>query len=487
MAKKLSEIISALPKADVTGKESQTIEAVVFDSRKATAKTLFVAQKGAANDGHDYIAKVVEQGCRAIVCEHAPEGLPTDCCVIKVENSHEALGLVASAFYDHPSKKLRLVGVTGTNGKTTIATLLYRLVKRMGHKAGLLSTIANYVDDEKHETKNTTSDALTINSLMREMVDRGCEYCFMEVSSHSIVQSRIAGLDFDGGIFTNLTHDHLDYHKTFEAYINAKKAFFDQLPAKAFALTNLDDRNGQKMLQNTKAKKMTYSLRSMADFKGEVVESSFEGMQMRINGREAFMQLVGRFNASNLLAIYGAAVGLGLEPDDILVNMSALQSADGRFQTIRSKDGVTAIVDYAHTPDALLNVIGTINDIRRPEHRLICVVGCGGDRDKTKRPEMAHEAARACTNVILTSDNPRSEDPEDILNDMKAGLEGDEARHTLTVADRREAIRIALTLAQEGDVVLIAGKGHENYQEVKGVRHHFDDCEEVRKMFGITQ
>lgn len=485
MAKNLQEIIAALPDAKVQGNANQQIEAIVFDSRKAAPCTLFVAQKGVSSDGHDFVATALQQGCNAVLCERAPQSSPEGACIIVVPDTHLALGLAASAFYDYPSQKLKLVGVTGTNGKTTIATLLHHLVMKLGHQAGLFSTVANYVGDQKTPATHTTADAVTLNQMMRQMVDEGCEYCFMEVSSHSVVQQRIAGLDFDGGIFTNITHDHLDYHKTFDAYINAKKAFFDGLKKTAFALTNLDDKNGQKMLQNSAAKRLSYSLRTLADFKADVLESTFDGMHLRMNGEEAFLQFVGRFNASNLLAIFGAAVSLGFCKHDVLVALSTLTPVDGRFENIRSANGTTAIVDYAHTPDALLNVIGTINGIRTAGQRLICVVGCGGDRDRTKRPEMAHEAARACEQLILTSDNPRSEEPADILADMQAGLTDDERKHTLTIADRREAIRTAVALAASGDIILVAGKGHETYQEIKGIRHHFDDREEVRAAFGI--
>lgn len=485
MDKKLNEIISVVKDATIIGDASRTVSNIVFDSRKADANALFVAQKGIANDGHKFINQVFMQGCYAILCEVAPTEFPEDACIIVTADTHKALGLVASAFYDFPSRKIKLVGVTGTNGKTTIATLLYRLTTKLGHKAGLFSTVANYIGNEKITATHTTPDAITLNAMMRQMVDEGCEYCFMEVSSHSVVQHRIAGLKFDGGIFTNITHDHLDYHKTFEAYIKAKKAFFDGLSEKAFAITNIDDKNGEIMLQNTAAKKLTYSLRAMADFKAEIVEHSFEGMNLKFNGREAYMQFVGRFNASNLLAIFAAAVSLGFSEEDVLIAMSTLVPVDGRFEAIRSTDGRTAIVDYAHTPDALFNVISTINEIRKNNQKLICVVGCGGDRDKTKRPEMAFEAVKGCTQVILTSDNPRSEDPNEIINDMKSGLDEDALRRTLTIVDRREAIRTAATIAQSGDIILIAGKGHETYQETKGVRTHFNDKEEISNAFII--
>ncbi|MCQ2203160.1 MAG: UDP-N-acetylmuramoyl-L-alanyl-D-glutamate--2,6-diaminopimelate ligase [Bacteroidales bacterium] len=485
MQKKINDIVVDLKEVRIIGDASRIVEGVELDSRKCGPASMFVAQKGETVDGHNFISKVFEQGCRAVLCEKEPENYPSDATIVVCPDTHVALGLVASAFYDYPSKKMKLVGVTGTNGKTTTATLLYKLMMKMGHKSGLFSTVANYVGEEREDAKQTTPDSVTLARQMAEMVDKGCEYCFMEVSSHSVVQHRISGLDFDGAIFTNITHDHLDYHKTFDNYIEAKKGFFDGLKKGAFAITNVDDKNGMKMLQNTKADKKTCSLRTMADFKAKIVEHTFEGMLIDFDGQEAFMQFVGKFNAYNLLGIYGAAVCLGFDKQEVLTALSALTPVDGRFETIRSKDGKTAIVDYAHTPDALLNVIGTINEIRKKDQKLICVVGCGGDRDKTKRPEMAKEAAKGCTNVILTSDNPRSEEPEQILADMQAGLDAEDMKRTLTIADRREAIRTALTLAQAGDIVLIAGKGHEPYQEVKGVKHHFDDREEVKKVFGI--
>lgn len=485
MQKKISDIVADLAEVKIIGNAEQIIEGVELDSRKCGPTTMFVAQKGVSADGHDFIGKVIEQGCRAVLCEVAPVAYPEDMTIVVCNDTHEALGKVASAFYDYPSKKMKLVGVTGTNGKTTTATLLYKLMMKLGHKAGLFSTVANYIGQEREDAKQTTPDSVTLNRQMAEMVEKGCEYCFMEVSSHSVVQQRISGLDFDGAIFSNITHDHLDYHKTFDNYINAKKGFFDGLKKDAFAITNVDDKNGLKMLQNTKAAKKTYSLRTMSDFKAKIVEHTFDGMLIDFDGKEAFMQFVGKFNAYNLLAIYSAAVCLGFDKEDVLVALSGLTPVDGRFETIRSNDGKTAIVDYAHTPDALMNVISTINEIRKKDQKLICVVGCGGDRDKTKRPEMAKEAAIGCTNVVLTSDNPRSEEPEAILADMKAGLDAEDMKKTLVIADRREAIRTALTLAQSGDIVLIAGKGHEPYQEIKGVKHHFDDREEVRAVFGL--
>ena len=478
----LGRVAGIVRPVNVIGPEDVAVESITLDSRQAKNGSLFVAQKGETVDGHSFIGKAIEQGCRAILCEDTPDNTPDDCAVVVVRDTHEALGLFAAAFYDFPSRKLKLVGVTGTNGKTTIATLLYRLMNELGHKSGLFSTVANYIGNKRLDAKQTTPDSITLQSLMAQMNDEGCEYCFMEVSSHSVVQKRIAGLEFDGAIFTNITHDHLDFHKTFANYIEAKKGFFDSLDKNAFALTNIDDKNGLRMLQNTQARKLGYSLRTVAEYKGEVVEDSMEGMAVRFNGTEAFMQFVGKFNAYNLLAIYGAAVELGFEPAQVLVALSKLKPVDGRFQTMKIKNGATAIVDYAHTPDALLNVLGTINEIRRPGQKLICVVGCGGNRDKTKRPEMAHEAAAGADQVILTSDNPRNEDPQAIIDDMKAGLSADELTKSLAIVDRREAIKTAAALAKEGDIILVAGKGHEDYQEVKGVKHHFSDYEELAKL-----
>ena len=428
------------------------------------------------------------KGAVAIVCEEIPAtgkkqlggAYPV---FVRVKDSAEALGQLLSVWYGKPSEQLVLVGVTGTNGKTTIATLLYEMFRKMGHKVGLLSTVCNYIDGEAIPTDHTTPDPQTLHRLMARMVEAGCEYAFMEVSSHSIDQKRISGLMFDGGIFTNLTRDHLDYHKTVENYLKAKKKFFDDLPASAFALTNVDDKSGGVMLQNTAAKKLTYSLRTLADFKGKILESHFEGTEMLINGREVTTRFVGRFNAYNLLAVYGAAVALGKEPEEVLVVLSSLHPVTGRFQTFRSPLGYTAIVDYAHTPDALTNVLNTIHDVLRGNGRVITVVGCGGNRDKGKRPLMAKEAARLSDRLILTSDNPRFEEPDAIIQDMVAGLDVADKQRTLCITDRAEAIKTAVMLAERGDVILIAGKGHEDYQEVKGVKHHFDDSEQVKSIF----
>ena len=406
------------------------------------------------------------------------------CTFVLVKDSAVALGKLIAQWYDNPSDKLILVGVTGTNGKTTIATLLYNMFRKMGHKVGLISTVCNYIDAEAVPTEHTTPDPLTLHALMARMVAAGCEYAFMEVSSHAIDQKRISGLSFNGGIFTNLTRDHLDYHKTVENYLKAKKKFFDDLPASAFALTNLDDKSGMVMLQNTKAKKLTYSLRTLADFKGKILESHFDGTELLINNREVSVQFVGRFNAYNLLAVYGAAVALGKEPEEILITLSTLHSVAGRFETIRSPKGFTVIVDYAHTPDALTNVLNGIHEVLDGNGKVITVVGCGGNRDKGKRPMMAKEAVRLSDQVILTSDNPRFEEPDSIIEDMVAGLSTADMDKTLCITDRKQAIKTAITLAQKGDVVLVAGKGHEDYQEVKGIKHHFDDRETVRLLIG---
>ncbi len=477
----LSELICDLNPLSITGSTSIDISGITFDSRNVSAGSLFVAMSGTAVDGHDFIDKAVEQGAAAVVCERLPQEIEATTFIL-TESSAVALGLLANKWFDYPSRRLTLVGVTGTNGKTTIATLLYKLVRQLGRKAGLLSTVCNYIEDEAVPSTHTTPDPLELNGMLRRMVDAGCEYAFMEVSSHSVVQERIAGLDFNGGVFTNLTRDHIDYHKTFENYRDAKKMFFDRLPKTAFAITNKDDKNGEVMLQNCKAQKYTYSLQALADFKGQIIEEDFDGMQMTINGMEVILPLIGRFNAYNALAIYGVASCLAFEPLDILRVMSMLRPVNGRFETIRSAKGWTAIVDYAHTPDAVANVISTINQIRKKESALITIVGCGGNRDKGKRPMMAQEAVKGSTKVILTSDNPRDEEPQDILNDMLAGLNEEQKRQTLTIIDRREAIRTACMLAQKGDVILIAGKGHEDYQIIKGVKHHFDDHEIVSQM-----
>ena len=478
-------IFDSLPGARITGPQRPGIRCIQFNSRKVEKGDLFVAVRGTQVDGHDYIPDAIAQGASAIVCETLPaDELDPAVSYVLVDDSAAALALLAAAYYGHPSLKLRLVGVTGTNGKTTIATLLYDLFTALGHRCGLISTVVYRVGEERIESTHTTPDPLTLNRLMAEMVDAGCDYCFMEVSSHSIVQKRIEGLRFTGGIFTNITHDHLDYHKTFAEYIKAKQGFFNALPKEAFALTNIDDRNGEIMLQNSPARrKVTYSLRNVADYHGRIVEEHLDGMEIEMNRQQVWVQFIGRFNAYNLTAIYGAAMELGQESAEVLRILSTLHPVSGRFEQIRAADGRLAIVDYAHTPDALQNVIDTINELRKEGAQLITVVGCGGNRDTTKRPVMAQVAANGSSRVILTSDNPRFEDPQVILDEMRAGLDKAQMARTLTIADRREAIRTAAALARPGDIILVAGKGHEPYQEFAGVRHHFDDREEVRAAF----
>lgn len=484
MKMNLQQLAKVLDKPEIHGDSAVDIFGIQSDSRKVERGFLFVAVRGTVADGHAYIADAIEKGVAVIVCEAIPEGLDGKCTFVVVRDSAASLGKLVSQWYGNPSEKLVLVGVTGTNGKTTIATLLYNMFRKMGHKVGLISTICNYIDDEAVPTEHTTPDSLTLHSLIARMVDVGCEYAFMEVSSHSIDQKRISGLSFEGGIFTNLTRDHMDYHKTVENYLKAKKKFFDDLPASAFALTNLDDRSGMVMLQNTVAKKLTYSLRTLADFKGKILESHFDGTEMEINNREVSVQFVGRFNAYNLLAVYGSAVALGKKPEEVLVILSTLHSVAGRFETIRSSKGFTAIVDYAHTPDALTNVLNGIHDVLDGNGHIITVVGCGGNRDKGKRPLMAKEAIRLSDQVILTSDNPRFEEPDAIIQDMATGLSAADMETTLCITDRKQAIKTAITLAHKGDVILVAGKGHEDYQEIKGVKHHFDDREVIRELIG---
>ena len=479
----LYDILQNVILLNTVGNIEINVSGIQFDSRKVEAGNVFIATRGTTSDGHQYIATAIENGAIAIVCEELPEDINPVITYIKVDNSSDALGKIASAWYDFPSSKMTLVGVTGTNGKTTIATLLYQLFRELGHKSGLLSTVCNYVNDLPVEATHTTPDALVLNALLAQMVDAGCEYAFMEVSSHSIDQHRISGLEFDGAIFTNITRDHIDYHLTFENYLKTKKQFFDNLSTDAFALTNADDKNGLVMLQNSRAKKYTYSLRGMADFKTRILEHGFEGMLLDMNDKEVNVSFIGKFNASNLSAVFGAAVLLGQEELEVLRIISSLHSVSGRFETLHSPTGYTVIVDYAHTPDALVNVIGTINQILQGNGRLITVVGCGGNRDKGKRPMMAREAVNGSWKAILTSDNPRFEEPQEILNDMLAGLDVVEKVKSLTIVDRREAIKTACALAQVGDVVLVAGKGHEDYQIIQGVKHHFDDREEVRKCF----
>lgn len=478
---KIEEILGGIDVIAVKGDISRSVSSVEFDSRKVIAGTMFVAVHGNTTDGHNYISSAVASGASAILCETLPENPEKHICWIKTMDSATALGQAASNFYDNPSGSLKLVGVTGTNGKTTIATLLYNMFVRLGYKCGLFSTVCNYINGKELPATHTTPDPVQLNKLLSDMVKEGCDYAFMEVSSHSAHQKRIAGLKFAGGIFTNLTHDHLDYHKTFDRYIAAKKSFFDSLGSDSFALVNSDDRNGQVMLQNCNAAHYTFSVRSMADFRCKILELGFSGMAMKIQGEEVWTKFIGDFNASNLLAVYGASSLLGAESKEILTILSDLSPVSGRLEVIKSAGGISGIVDYAHTPDALLNVIDTINKIRQGGVQLITVVGAGGDRDRTKRPKMAFISAEGSSKVILTSDNPRTEDPEKILDDMEAGISADLKKKTLRIADRREAIKTAVMLAGEGDVVLIAGKGHEDYQEINGVKHHFDDREELRK------
>lgn len=483
MTVKLSTLLQDISTIEIVGNTDKNIVALESDSRRVRKDGLFVAVKGVTTDGHKYIPMVASAHVGAIVCEDMPTHFEPGVTYVRVADSAEALGRLASAWFGHPSRKLKLVGVTGTNGKTTTATLLYEMARLEGYEAGLLSTVCNYVGSRAIPTTHTTPDPITLNELLAEMVDAGCEYAFMEVSSHAAQQKRIAGLLFKGGIFSNLTRDHLDYHGTVENYMNAKKAFFDMLPADAFALINIDDKSGRYMVQNTKARTYTYSLRSDADFRTRVVESRLDGTLLSINGKEVEVQFTGRFNAYNLTAVYGASILAGLDPETVMVNMSRLVPVAGRFQTFRGGDGVTAIVDYAHTPDALVNVLDTIRDVLGPEGYICTVVGAGGNRDHGKRPMMAQESACRSDRLILTSDNPRDEDPASIIDMMKAGLSAEETRRTLCITDRREAIRTALSTCPAGGVVLIAGKGHEPYQEIKGVRHHFDDREEVTAFF----
>ena len=481
----LDKLLQGVEVRSLVGDGTVAVGRLEFDSRKVVPGTLFFATRGTQADGHAYIPAAVAAGAAAVVCEELPAERPAGVTFVQVPDSTVALGQVASAFYGHPSRRLKLVGVTGTNGKTTTATLLYRMFRRLGYKAGLISTVVYCVDEREIPSTHTTPDSIRLNAMMAEMVEAGCDYCFMEVSSHSLVQHRTAGLAFVGGIFSNITHDHLDYHKTFAEYIRAKKLFFDGLPAGAFALTNADDRNGMVMVQNTKATVKTYALQSFADFRCRIVETLLDGMLLNLDGSEVWVKFLGRFNAYNLTSVYATALLLGARRDEVLRILSDLTSVDGRFEPIHSKEGVTAIVDYAHTPDALQNVIGTINEIRKKDQRLYVVVGCGGNRDATKRPEMAKIAVDGSDMAVLTSDNPRLEEPGAIIEQMKSGLEPS-ARY-LAITDRREAIKAAVALARPGDIILVAGKGHETYQDVGGVKHHFDDREEVRAAFGTVR
>lgn len=483
---KLNQLIKDCQPVQIVGEEGREVKSVQIDSRRVQPGDLFVALRGTQVDGHEYIEKAIGQGATAVVCESLPQHVSEDVTYLVYPDTELAVGPLATACAGNPSQRMKLVGVTGTNGKTTIATVLYNMFRRMGYKCGLCSTVCNYIDGRPIPTECTTPDAVTLNNLLGQMADEGCEYAFMEVSSHSVAQHRIGGLTFAGGIFTNLTRDHLDYHKTFENYRDAKKAFFDALPREAFAVTNADDRNGMVMVQNTRAQVKTYSARGAADFRGRILEESFEGMNLEMDGREVFVQFVGRFNVSNLLAVYAVAVLLGVEPDEALVQLSAMKPVNGRFESIRSPKGVTAIVDYAHTPDALVNVLQTINDVLQHRGECWTVCGAGGNRDRGKRPIMAKVAVENSDRVIITSDNPRFEDPQAIIDDMLAGLSEEQRQSVLSIVDRREAIRTACMLAKPGDVILVAGKGHEDYQIVRGVKHHFDDHEVIREAFGLS-
>ena len=480
---RLSDILKNVKPLAIIGDADIDISGVKIDSRQVKPGYLFVAMKGTQVDGHQFIPKAIELGAKAVLCEDLPETPVEGITYVQVESSEDAVGPVATLFHGDPTSRLKLVGVTGTNGKTTIATLLYNMFRRFGHKCGLLSTVCNYIEDEAVPASHTTPDAIELNELLERMAAAGCEYVFMECSSHAIAQKRIGGLKFAGGMFTNLTRDHLDYHKTFENYRDAKKLFFDGLSKDAFAITNADDKNGLFMVQNTKAQVKTYSIRQMADFRARIIECHFEGMYLEIDGREVGVQFIGKFNVSNLLCVYGAAVMLGKQPEDILVIMSTLKSVNGRLDPIRSPEGYTAIVDYAHTPDALENVLNAIHEVLDGKGKVITVCGAGGNRDKGKRPLMAQEAVRQSDRVIITSDNPRFEEPQAIINDMLAGLDAKQMKKVLSIVDRREAIRTACMMAEKGDVILIAGKGHEDYQEIQGVKHHFDDHEVVRECF----
>lgn len=468
------------------GNPETEITSIELDSRKCSAGTAFVAIRGTQTDGHAYIDKAISLGAACIICESIPACPVQNVTYAIYENTADIVGPLATTFYGNPTKRMKLIGVTGTNGKTTIATTLYNIIRRMGIKAGLCSTVCNYIDGEPFPTECTTPDPITLNRLLGQMADRGCEYAFMEVSSHAVDQKRIAGLTFAGGIFTNLTRDHLDYHKTFENYRDAKKGFFDILPKEAFAITNADDKNGLIMTQNTKAAVKTYSIRGAADFHARILEESFEGMNLDINGIEVFVQFVGRFNVQNILAIYGTLCMMGIKVQEALIQLSAMRPVNGRFETFRSGNGVTAVIDYAHTPDALNNVLSTINEVLAGKGQCWTICGAGGNRDKGKRPLMAQEAAKQSDRVIITSDNPRDEEPQDIINDMLAGLTNEDMRKTISIVDRKEAIRTACMMAQRGDVILIAGKGHEDYQIIKGVKYHFDDHEVVREAFGLA-
>jgi UDP-N-acetylmuramoyl-L-alanyl-D-glutamate--2,6-diaminopimelate ligase len=478
----LKDILYKVSLTSTYGDMTVSVDSVCFDSRQAKPGALFIAVKGTQSDGHDYIKKAIDAGIRVIVCERLPESITENVTFITVKNSSQALGIIAANFFGNPSQQLKLVGVTGTNGKTTTATLLYQLFTNLGYKTGLLSTVENRIGEEVIAATHTTPDPIQLNVLLRRMVDVGCSYVFMEVSSHAVDQERIAGLKFAGAIFTNITHDHLDYHKTFENYIKAKKKFFDELPGDSFAIVNADDKRGMVMLQNTKAAKHTFGMKKLTDFKGKIITNSIEGLELDIDNKNVWFKMIGDFNAYNLLGVYGTAVLLGQEPDEVLTQLSTLRGAPGRFELVKPGSKIIAIVDYAHTPDALQNVLDTIGHLRTGTEQVITVVGCGGNRDKTKRPLMASIACRLSDKVILTSDNPRDEDPMQIILEMQTGIMPNEARKTLVIADREEAIKTACMMAKEKDIVLVAGKGHENYQEIRGVKHPFDDREVVERM-----
>lgn len=482
---KLQQLIEKTTPLLVNGSTETDIKGIEIDSRQIKDGYAFVAMRGTQADGHNYIEKAVELGAKAVICEKLPETLSEGVTYVQYESTEDVVGPLATHFFGDPTEKMKLVGVTGTNGKTTIATLLYNMCREFGYKCGLCSTVCNYIDGKPIPTECTTPDPITLNRLLGQMADEGCDYAFMEVSSHSVAQKRIGGLTFAGGLFTNLTRDHLDYHKTFENYRDAKKGFFDILPKGAFAITNADDKNGMVMTQNTKATVKSYSVRAAADFKAKILEESFDGMNLEMDGSEVFVQFVGRFNVSNLLAVYGAARMMGFDKQEVLIALSKMKPVNGRFECIRSKNGVTAIVDYAHTPDALVNVLTTINEVLQHKGECWTVCGAGGNRDKGKRPIMAQESAKNSDRVIITSDNPRFEEPQDIINDMLAGLDEEQKKKVISIVDRREAIRTACMMAKPGDVILVAGKGHEDYQIIKGVKHHFDDHEVIREAFGL--
>lgn len=482
---KLEQLVKHIDYLNITGTLEKEVLGIEFDSREVNKDTVFVAQRGVHVDGHKYISSAIEKGAETIICEEIPSEKNSEVTFIKVSDTNHVLGELAAAFYGFPSAKMKVIGITGTNGKTSIATLLYKLFLKLGYKVGLISTISYKINEKEEVASHTTPDALKIQKLLAEMVYEGCEFCFMEVSSHAIHQQRISGIEFTGGVFTNITHDHLDYHRTFAEYIKTKKTFFDNLSSEAFAITNSDDKNGQVMLQNTKAKKLSYSIGRMADFRCKVLENHFDGMLLNMAGHEIWTKFVGKFNASNLLAVYSTAISLDQNEDEVLTQISDLNPVAGRFETIRSADGKFAIVDYAHTPDALKNVLLAISELRTRNEQVITVIGAGGDRDKTKRPEMTKEALLASDKVILTSDNPRTENPAQIIKDMEAGVELQFKNKVVSIENRKDAIKTAVLIAQPGDIILVAGKGHENYQEINGVKHHFDDKELIKEFFGI--